>query len=169
MGTPKPCPYFKWSPCCRPLAGGVSPCFPAAAGWRHVLCIHPTPWAARESLPVHWPPSRWICAGKRPDRRLTLGQCTLGNWENFLRDVDFFFFLFCLTTCCSVTKSCPILCDTMNCSLPDFPVLHCLQEFAQVHVHWVSDAIQLSHPFPDNLIPCKMHMAPHWIKIVNVG
>ena len=29
---------------------------------------------------------------------------------------------------------------------PGFPVLHCLPEFAQIHVHWVGDAIQPSHP-----------------------
>ena len=29
----------------------------------------------------------------------------------------------------------------MDCSTPGFPVLHCLLEFAQTHVHWVSDAI----------------------------
>ena len=34
----------------------------------------------------------------------------------------------------------------MDFSRPGFPVLHHLQEFAQTHVHWVSDAIQLSHP-----------------------
>ena len=34
----------------------------------------------------------------------------------------------------------------MNSSTPDFPVLHYLLEFAQTHVHWVSDAIQPSHP-----------------------
>ena len=34
----------------------------------------------------------------------------------------------------------------MNCSTPGFPVLHCLLEFTQTHVHWVSDAIQPSHP-----------------------
>ena len=28
---------------------------------------------------------------------------------------------------------------------PDFSVLHYLREFAQTHVHWVSDAIQPSH------------------------
>ena len=28
---------------------------------------------------------------------------------------------------------------------PDFPVLDCLAEFAQTHVHWVGDAIQPSH------------------------
>ena len=48
--------------------------------------------------------------------------------------------------CCSVAKSCPTLCDLMDSSTPGFPVLHYLPEFAQIHVHWVSDAIQPSHP-----------------------
>ena len=48
--------------------------------------------------------------------------------------------------CCSVTKSCPTLCDPMDCSMPAFIVLHCLPEFAQIHVHWISDGIQPSHP-----------------------
>ena len=30
----------------------------------------------------------------------------------------------------------------MDCSMPGFPVLHYLLEFAQTHVHWVGDAIQ---------------------------
>ena len=50
--------------------------------------------------------------------------------------------------CCLVTKSCLALCDCslcMDCSTPSFPVLHWLPEFAQTHVHWVSDAIQSSH------------------------
>ena len=34
----------------------------------------------------------------------------------------------------------------MPCSVPGSPVLHCLTEFAQTHVHWVSDTIQQSHP-----------------------
>ena len=34
----------------------------------------------------------------------------------------------------------------MDCSTPGFPVLHCLPELAQTHVHWVGDAIQPSHP-----------------------
>ena len=33
----------------------------------------------------------------------------------------------------------------MNFSIPGFPVLHYLPEFAQIHVHWVSDAIQPFH------------------------
>ena len=48
--------------------------------------------------------------------------------------------------CCSATKSCPILCDPMDCSMPGFPVLHHLPEFAQIYVHWVGDAIQPSCP-----------------------
>ena len=38
--------------------------------------------------------------------------------------------------CCSVTKSCPTLCEPMDCSIPGFPVLHYLLEFAQIHIHW---------------------------------
>ena len=34
----------------------------------------------------------------------------------------------------------------MDCSTPGFPVPHHLPEFAQNHVHWVSDAIQPSRP-----------------------
>ena len=34
----------------------------------------------------------------------------------------------------------------MDCSTPGFPVLHHLLKLAQAHVHWVSDAIQPSHP-----------------------
>ena len=49
--------------------------------------------------------------------------------------------------CCRVVaKSCLSLCDPMSCSTPGFPILHYLLEFAQTHVHWVSDAIQPSHP-----------------------
>ena len=38
------------------------------------------------------------------------------------------------------------LCDPMDCSMPGFPVLHSLLEFAQTYVQWVGDAIQSSHP-----------------------
>ena len=46
----------------------------------------------------------------------------------------------------SVTQSCPTLCDPMNCSTPGLPVHHQLLEFTQTHIHWVSGAIQPSHP-----------------------
>ena len=56
---------------------------------------------------------------------------------------------FLISVCCCyclITKSCLILCNPMDCSTPGFPVLHCLPEFVQTHVHRVSDAIQPSHP-----------------------
>ena len=51
--------------------------------------------------------------------------------------------------CCLVTKLCQTLCNPMDCSTPDSPVLHNLPEFAQIHVHGVSDTIQSFYPlFP---------------------
>ena len=52
--------------------------------------------------------------------------------------------IFCC--CCSVTQLYPTLCNPMDCSMPGFPVLYHPPEFAQTHVHWVSDVIQPSHP-----------------------
>ena len=46
----------------------------------------------------------------------------------------------------SVTQSGLTLWDPLNCSIPDLPVLHHLPKLAQIHVHWVSDAIQPSCP-----------------------
>ena len=48
--------------------------------------------------------------------------------------------------CCSVTQLCLTFGDPMDCSSPDFPVLHQLPELAQTHVHCVNDAMQPSHP-----------------------
>ena len=48
----------------------------------------------------------------------------------------------------SVTQSYLTLCDPMNHSTPGLPPHHQLPEFTQTHVHWVSDAIQPSHPLP---------------------
>ena len=49
----------------------------------------------------------------------------------------------------SVTQLCLTLCDSMDCSMPGFPVHHQLPELAQTHhVHSVSDVIQPSHPLP---------------------
>ena len=37
--------------------------------------------------------------------------------------------------CCSTAKPCLTLCDPMDCSMPGFPVLHDLPEFAQTQAH----------------------------------
>ena len=51
-----------------------------------------------------------------------------------------------LCCCFSVAKSGPALGNPMNCSASGFSDLYYLPEFIQTHVHWVSDAIQPSHP-----------------------
>ena len=48
--------------------------------------------------------------------------------------------------CYLVPKSYMTLADPMDCSTKGFPVPPHHPEFAQVHVHWVGDAICPSHP-----------------------
>ena len=57
-------------------------------------------------------------------------------------------YLECLMNCYSVAKSCLTFCNHIYCSMPGPSVLHSLPEFAQIHVHWVIDAIYLilCHP-----------------------
>ena len=66
-------------------------------------------------------------------------------WLWFLQNLLLFSSPFPCFCCCSVAKSCPTLFNPMDCSTLGFSVLHYLPEFAQTHVHWVSDAIQPSH------------------------
>ena len=66
---------------------------------------------------------------------LSLGSPETRTWDENLDAVQFN----------SVTQSCPILYDPMNCSTPGLLVHHRLPESSQTHVHWVSDAIQPSH------------------------
>ena len=71
--------------------------------------------------------------------------------------------------CCSAAKSCPTPCDPMKCSTPGFPVLHYLLQFTQMHIHWVGDVIQPSHPLlaPSppalNLSTYHIHLLIHYI------
>ena len=48
--------------------------------------------------------------------------------------------------CCSAVKSCLTLCYPMCFSTPGSSILHYLPELAQIHVHWLADAISPSHP-----------------------
>ena len=66
----------------------------------------------------------------------------------------------------SVTQSCLTLWDPMDCSMPGFPVRHQLPEFTQTHVHWVSDAIQPSHPLSSPSPPAfnfSQHLFKWWV------
>ena len=67
----------------------------------------------------------------------------------------------------SVAQSCPTLCDPINSSTPGLPVHHQLPEATQTHVHWVSDAIQPSHPLSSPSSPalnlCQHHGLFQWV------
>ena len=75
--------------------------------------------------------------------------------------IMYFLSLLLLMLLSTVIKSCPILCDPMYYSTPGFPVLHYLLEFAQTHGHWISDAIQLSHPLSLHS-PYALNLSQHW-------
>ena len=50
-------------------------------------------------------------------------------------------------SCCSVAQSYLTLCDPKNFSMPGFPLLYDLPEFAHTRVHWVGGTFQPSHSF----------------------
>ena len=50
----------------------------------------------------------------------------------------------------------------MDCSTPGLPVHHQLLELAQTHVHWVSDAIQPSHPLSVPFSSCLQSFPASW-------
>ena len=91
--------------------------------------------------------------------------CTVCHWSMFihsgkgtsLHSVQF----------SSVTQSCLMLCDPMNCSTPGLPIHHQLPEFTQTHVHRVSDAIQpslpLTSPFPPAPNPSQHQSLFQWV------
>ena len=54
--------------------------------------------------------------------------------------------LYCSVQFSSVAQSCLTFCEPMYSSMPGLPVHHQFPEFNQIHVHWVGDVIQPSHP-----------------------
>ena len=60
----------------------------------------------------------------------------------------------------SVAQSCLTLRDPMDCSTPGLPVHHQLPESTQIHVHWVSDVIQPSHPL-SSPSPLALNLSQH--------
>ena len=53
----------------------------------------------------------------------------------------------------SVSQSCQTHCNAIDWSMPGLPAHRQLPELTQTHVHWVSDAIQLSHPLSSPFPP----------------
>ena len=85
-----------------------------------LYCPHPKPHP-QEYL-IYWITQIWV-----------LNMCHLGF--SMKQPVQF-----------SSAQPCLTLCNPMNRSTPGLPVHHQLPESTQTHVHWVSDAIQPSHP-----------------------
>ena len=87
--------------------------------------------------------------GLKPMWLLKSAKTLLGTWTHVTG-----------TQFSSVAQSCLTLCDPMNCSMPGLPVHHQLPEFTQSHVHWVSDAIQPSHPLSSPSLPA-LNLSQH--------
>ena len=63
---------------------------------------------------------------------------------------SFLFFFFNFSWCCLVSKSCPTLCNSMDCGTPDFPDLHYLQSllrFMSTKSVMLSNHLIICHPF----------------------
>ena len=128
-------------------------------------------WATRGAWSRRWPKQIqvfWL--GAQPFLHCPSCPYIWELWSATLSAVylvkQFFFLKFCLCSaskenhdtgtlgklrlrpicCCCQSNSCPTLCDPMDCSTPGSSVLYDLPELAQIHVHWVSDAIWPSHP-----------------------
>ena len=111
------------------------------------LCVH-DPLRSKFSLRDTRPGSH--CTRWDSSKRMTSLLLSQRRFPQYVR-------LSHLNFCCSATKPYLTLCDPMDCSIPGFPVLHYLLEFAQTHVHGVSDAIHhfLCHPllFLPSILP----------------
>ena len=90
------------------------------------------------NLPFLW----LMCSNQNPDKTCMLHSVFMRSCLIFTsRGVWFMSVQFS-----SVAQWCLTLCNPMDCSTPGLPVYHQLPEFSQTPVHWVSDAIQTSHP-----------------------
>ena len=68
--------------------------------------------------------------------------------------------LFKVLCCCLAAKSCPTLCNSMDYSMTGSSVICYLSEFAQIHIHWVNDIIQPSHPLSPHSPPA-LNLSQH--------
>ena len=112
-------------------------------------------WATSLSLftSMHWrrpwQPTPVFLPGESHGRRSLVGYSPWGHKElDMTEQLTHLFAALhsilwaCVESCFSFTKLCLVLYDPTDCSMPGFPVLHHLPEFAQTLAHWLSDAIQ---------------------------
>ena len=84
-------------------------------------------------LPTHIPPPQHPCSPSKPQRWQWpfFTEHIETNRKNFLHfqspAIDCMLVSPQMHICCrSVPQACPTLCDPMDCSMPGFPVLHCI-------------------------------------------
>ena len=93
------------------------------------------PQSTRSDLPVSHKVCRWQCQNLRTRLGFT-GSCFVAKWSLPLGDL-------------------------MDYSTPGSPVLHCLPEFAQILIYWVSAAVSPSHPLSPSS-PQSSRIATGW-------
>ena len=103
-----------------------------------------------------------------------LYRTTLKSIDDYWKNHSFNYTHLCMQVqFSSVTQSCLTLCDPMNRSTPGLTVHYQLPEFTQTHVHWVSDAIQPSHPlsspFPPAPNPSQHQSLFQWVNSSHEG
>ena len=81
----------------------------------------------------HWEPRKQNIKQKQYGNKFNKRLLNNGPYQKILK---YIYILKKYCCCCLVTKLCLTLCNPMDCSMPVFPVLHYLPEFAQTHVHW---------------------------------
>ena len=123
-----------------------------------MLWLQVTEYQKKCCLNTRNPGPVWVSQCGRPGHVLcdSLGlPFLISKWLPYPVCFKTSFFLF--TQFSLVAQSCPTFCDPMNCSTPGLPVHHQVPESTQTHVHWVSDAIEPSHPLsfssPSSLFP----------------
>ena len=88
--------------------------------------------ASRKRVPVFLP-------GKLHGQRSLVGYSSWGHKESDtterLNSIMHVFYVSLFIVHFSVAKSCLTLWNPVDCSMPGFPVLHHLPEFAQTHIH----------------------------------
>ena len=78
-------------------------------------------------------------------------------------DICLLFNLYCLLL--SLLFSCQVMSDSLQpqgLQHTSLPVPYHLPEFSQVHVHWIGDAIQPSHPLPPSFPFPSFNLSHHW-------
>ena len=93
----------------------------------------------------------WVCVWNESGGKFGRNWSYHSNLRNIVCNNRLFKSLKIWNSCCSVTQSSLTVCSPMDCSMPG-SALHCLPEFAQVHVCLVSYAGQPSHSLPSPLL-----------------